>query len=59
MMSSKKSAIVMSDQWFRDTKMVTDGSRRLCAAILKSGRTHGPCDIRKAIGYAHNVEIKG
>jgi hypothetical protein len=38
------------------------GSKRLCAAILKTGRTHGPMTEAQqieAIEYAHDVEIGG
>lgn len=38
------------------------GSKRLCAAILKGGRFHGPLTEAQqieAIEYAHDVEIKG
>jgi hypothetical protein len=37
------------------------GSKALCAAILKSGRLHGPLTIADeldAIEYAHDVKLK-
>jgi hypothetical protein len=38
-----------------------NGSKALCAAILKTGKLHGPMTIEKqlqAIEYAHDVELK-
>ena len=38
-----------------------EGSKALCAAILKSGKLHGPLTVEKqlqAIEYAHDVELK-
>lgn len=42
-------------------QQLQDGSKALCAAILKSGRLHGPLTIERqlqAIEYAHDVELK-
>ena len=58
-MAEKANLDLITDQRYRDNRMVMQGSRRLCAAILREGRTHGPCDVHAAIAYAHSVDIKG
>lgn len=38
-----------------------EGSKALCAAILKSGKLHGPMTVEQqlqSIEYAHNVTLK-
>jgi hypothetical protein len=40
---------------------IQEGSKALCAAILKSGRLHGPMTEAQqidAVQYAHNVMIR-
>lgn len=54
-----KSSGIITDQMRRDDYLMREGSRRLCAAILTTGKTHGPCDAVKAIAYANNKQLIG
>lgn len=54
-----KSSGIITDQMRRDNFLMREGSRLLCAAILTTGKTHGPCDAVKARAYASTKQYIG
>lgn len=57
---SAKDIVESKDAVIKFNKMINEGSRLLCKAILDTKKLHGPLTLQKqreAIEYAYNVRI--